>query len=344
MLPLRNQTNQLQDREAENSEHQMAHHLARPAHPHGAAAVVVFQSAIDPLGRAAFTATRAGGRTSSRRRSRTGRDRDAPAAAGFVLLIVLWVTALLALLGSQLLTAARHDARQARDRQEAAELDAAASGALQRAMFRVLDTSEARWDVNDTWRIVPIGGCRVAVRIEGEAARINPNFASEPLLRGLLLALGTDPVTAGGLAASIVEWRSADNGPDRSGPAQARYRGLGLEYAPGGGFFIHLDELGAVAGMTPDLLKRLKPHLSLFSGTGVDPSRRDPVVAAALRISGDGHKDDGLGTPVVLSIDVDATGHGTARLALRYVVRLNAQSRARAWTILRRERLEQTFW
>jgi hypothetical protein len=54
---LRNETYQLQDREAENSEHQMAHHFFRPPHPDGAAAVVVLYAAIDSFGCAAFTVT-----------------------------------------------------------------------------------------------------------------------------------------------------------------------------------------------------------------------------------------------------------------------------------------------
>ena len=57
VMPLRNETHQLQDREAQNSEHQMAHHFVRSAHPHGSPAMVILQSAIDPFGGAAFTVT-----------------------------------------------------------------------------------------------------------------------------------------------------------------------------------------------------------------------------------------------------------------------------------------------
>ena len=55
--PLRNQTEQLQGREAEHPEHQVAHHLGGAAHPHGSAAMVILQPAIDPLGCAAFAVT-----------------------------------------------------------------------------------------------------------------------------------------------------------------------------------------------------------------------------------------------------------------------------------------------
>src|ERR1700709_561523 len=55
--PLRNQTKQLQGGETEPPEHQVTHHLGGSAHPHGPAAMVVLQPAIDSLGRAAFAVT-----------------------------------------------------------------------------------------------------------------------------------------------------------------------------------------------------------------------------------------------------------------------------------------------
>ncbi len=55
-VPLRHETQQLQRGETEHAKHQVAHHLDRSAHPHGPdPAMVVFQSAVDPPGRAAFT-------------------------------------------------------------------------------------------------------------------------------------------------------------------------------------------------------------------------------------------------------------------------------------------------
>ena len=43
--------------EAEHPEHQVTHHFFRPPHPQRSAAVVVFQPAVDPFGRAAFAVT-----------------------------------------------------------------------------------------------------------------------------------------------------------------------------------------------------------------------------------------------------------------------------------------------
>ena len=54
-VPLRHETQQLQRGETEHAKHQVAHRPDRSAHPYGPTAMVVFQSAVDPLGRAAFT-------------------------------------------------------------------------------------------------------------------------------------------------------------------------------------------------------------------------------------------------------------------------------------------------
>ena len=40
--------------EADHPEHQVAHHLGRPAHPYGATAMVVLQGCVDPFRGAAF--------------------------------------------------------------------------------------------------------------------------------------------------------------------------------------------------------------------------------------------------------------------------------------------------
>ena len=62
---------------------------------------------------------------------------------GFALLIVLWTLALLALLGTQLLATSRQHVQLAHNLLDAAALEAAANGAVQQAIFGVLDSSLA---------------------------------------------------------------------------------------------------------------------------------------------------------------------------------------------------------
>ena len=51
-----------------------------------------------------------------------------------------------------------------------------------------------------------IGHSQVAVRLDDEAARVNPNLASPALMEALLRAVGSDPDSARRLAAAIADW------------------------------------------------------------------------------------------------------------------------------------------
>jgi len=190
--------------------------------------------------------------------------RDPRHPSGFALVIVLWTLALLALLCTELLTATRQDARRVRDQFEAAELEAAADGALRRAIFAMLDTSGGHWPVDGVRHAVQIDGVGIVIQIDDEASKMNPNLASVALLRALLTRVGADPVTAADAALSIAEWRDGTNLSDPPNAAAARYRASGLPYAPSGAPFVHLADLGAVLGMTPELLLRLKTAPDVF--------------------------------------------------------------------------------
>ena len=110
---------------------------------------------------------------------------------GFALLIVLWTLGLLALLGTQLLATARQDTQLARNLVDAAELEAAANGAVQQAIFANLDTSNKHWDADSITRVIRVGRVPVAVQLDDEAEKVNPNIASVALLQALMTALGT---------------------------------------------------------------------------------------------------------------------------------------------------------
>ena len=76
---------------------------------------------------------------------------------GFALLIVLWTLALLALLGTQLLAAARSDTQLARNLVDSAALEAATDGAVQQAMFGMLEPPPRRWIADGSMHIVRLG-------------------------------------------------------------------------------------------------------------------------------------------------------------------------------------------
>ncbi len=267
------------------------------------------------------------------------------AQRGFALLIVLWSLALIAFLATQLVAAGRQDVQAARNMMDAAVTEAAVDGAVQQAIFRLLDPSTRHWDAGDTLHAFRLGPTSVTVRIEPESDRVNPNIASAKLLRALLAQLGADRVAAATVADAIVRWRSSGGTPAWLRAEAARYRAAGSDYAPSGLPFHRANDLAAVLGMTPTLLARLVPHLTVFSAANPTAATHDPVVARALgeaatpADSGDDTGDDSDDDAgVTVSVIADARGPGDSRFIAHAVVRIDPAVTTRRYRILAFER------
>jgi len=255
---------------------------------------------------------------------------------GFALLIVLWTLAILALFGTHLQEVARLDTQRARNLLDAAELESAADGAVQQAIYSVLDGSSQHWNADNTTHLIKVGDTLVAVRVESESDKVNPNVASVELLRALLMQVGIDATTAATVAASIAEWRGGVPASVRA--ARARYVAAGLDYAPDGEEFTHMEELGAVLGVTPEMLARLRPHLTLFTDADPGAISADPVVAQALAEAGQVGDAADTGDANILSLTANAYGAGPARFRIHAVVRVSARVTGRRYDVLAYDR------
>jgi general secretion pathway protein K len=253
---------------------------------------------------------------------------------GVALLVVLWTLALLALLGTQVLTTSRQDTELARNQLDAATLQSATDGAVQQAIWHVLDGGSNHWSADGLLHVIQVGATTVAVRLDGEADKVNPTIASPALLQALLLEVGADPVRAAELAGSIVQWRLGSGPVGRRNATFLRYQRAGLDYAPSGAPIDSIDELGAVIGMTPDLLARLGPHLTLFTDADPRTITHDVVVARALALAGQltvEASDPGYRSVSVTAI---ARGPGHGRSIAHVVVRINMFPQGRRYEIL----------
>ena len=146
---------------------------------------------------------------------------------------------------------------------------------------------EQRWKLDGTLHQFRIGRSRITLRLENEAARLNPNLASPALLEALLRVVGSNPEGSAALASAITEWVGR---PSRSPNAEetvqaAAYRAAGLDYRPPRSPAESIGELARVRGMTPELFAALRPHLTLFGPANPDPAAADPEVAAALTLA-----------------------------------------------------------
>jgi general secretion pathway protein K len=240
-----------------------------------------------------------------------------PCEDGFALLIVLWIVAILALLGTFVIVAARDRLSLEHQAYEAAELQSMADGAARHAIFEVLS---GHWSLDGALRPVRIGDRLATVRLEDESVKVNPNVASSVKLRRLFESASLDPRVAGELALSIVAWRvlgegvATSDGMDQPGATA----GVALPRS-----FRRLDDLLLVPGMTPEILDVVRPHLTLFAGT-------DPDLADI---------DEGAGAVRIMSVVVEARGPDRAMFTRHLIAQTNAHRTGRRYEILMSERL-----
>ncbi|WP_431267089.1 general secretion pathway protein GspK [Dankookia sp. P2] len=255
---------------------------------------------------------------------------------GFALLLVLWSLALLALIGTQVAATGRAEALLAANLRTAAMAEAAADGAVHQAVFHLLAPPGQRWPADGLAREVALPGSATALlRVESEQGKLNPNLASAPVLAALLQQLGAEPRAATGLAAAILDWRSAGLRPRPGGAKEPQYRAAGRDYGPPGRPFESIAELGLVLGMTPALLARLSPFLSIHQGRSPTPAL-PPRRCCALRTAQGAEEElaaDPDAAPVV-AITAAVALPGGARFARRAVVRLGPGGRGRGWQVL----------
>lgn len=130
--------------------------------------------------------------------------------------------------------------------------------------------------------------CRFAeheleISIEDLAGRIDINNASPELLRELLEAVDVEPSEAASLAAAIADYRDANDDHRLLGAEAEAYIEAGRASGPKNARLATVDELNAVLGMTPALVRRLHGLLTVHAlGPGVDRELAEPSVRDAL--------------------------------------------------------------
>lgn len=262
---------------------------------------------------------------------------------GFALLIVLWSVGFLALLGTQIVAGGRADTQLTDNLKRQAELQAAAEGAIQNVVFAMQAARDGRFLADGAIREVRIGAVTVLVRVRNETDRINLNTASAPLLRALAIEVGDAPGPADHLAAAILDWRTSGLAARPGGAKAPEYKAAGRAIGPPGTPFRSVEELGDVLGMTPALLARMAPHLTVLTDGDPDLSTQDPVVARALT-DASGVADDatlaGQTADQLLRLEATAVGRGGARFSLVVVASASFQSAGPHVDILLRQRGE----
>lgn len=192
---------------------------------------------------------------------------------GMALIVTLWVLTLLSLVSAAFMADSRTTSKLAWNLAENARAEALADAGLYRAIAALLDPDPARQPrvdgVTYRWRF---GGGEILISIQDEAGKIDLNKASDQLLEGLFLSVGTEAGMAKKLVQAIRDFADEDQLKNADGAEDDDYRAVELMDGAKDAPFDTVPELQQVLGMNLDLYERVAPVLTVYSGRrSIDP-------------------------------------------------------------------------
>ena len=160
-----------------------------------------------------------------------------------------------------------------------ANAQAAADGAVNRMVFELsrprsadAQIALAQWKIDGVVHQWNENGAEIAVSAKSETAKIDLNFASEPLLKRVFTSVGTTEEEADAIVACIKDWTDADSLKRPNGAEADDYRAAGKKVLPSNDFFIAIEELQNVIGISPKIYNAVAPLLTVQSRSpGIDP-------------------------------------------------------------------------
>lgn len=203
---------------------------------------------------------------------------------GVALILVLWVSALLATIAASFAFATRADLLAVRASVARAKAETAADAAVARALYELAKPNEdpSRWSADGAPRELAFGDARVLLRITDESGRIDLNAASDALLEGLFRSAGLAADEASRLLEAVKDWRDEDAESRPNGAEAPQYRAAGRADGPANGPFRSIEELQLVLGMRPDLYRRIAGALTVHSrrpGIAAHAAPREALLA-----------------------------------------------------------------
>lgn len=198
---------------------------------------------------------------------------------GTALLLVLWVTVLLAGLLAGVAAASRSHSRAALYGAERARAQLAAEAGLAHAVAGLRAPGvQQRWVPDGRPYTFAFDGAKVTVAVVDVSGAVDLNAASPTLLRRVFEVAGANAIRSDQLAASVLAWRGGATSTRRATGASRLRQGR-----PGGPFRA-VAQLAQLPGMDIALYRKVEDAFTVYSGRNFpDASYAGPAVLAALR-------------------------------------------------------------
>lgn len=197
---------------------------------------------------------------------------------GFVIVAVLWILIALSSLAMIFAVYLAASAQAMAVNDTALQNEALVSASVELAAYKLIVAGDQARPARGAFHF-RMDDADVAVTFTSEAARIDLNFASKEVLAAFFAGLGAGKDAATEDAERIIGWRTRPV-PGSANDEEPRYAALG--YPPRQSVFVHVDEIALVAGLSPALVARALPFLTVFNGSGeIDSTIAAPEVVAA---------------------------------------------------------------
>jgi general secretion pathway protein K len=201
--------------------------------------------------------------------------RPARRQRGVALIMVLWLTIMLTVIGAGFAYGMRNEVLAARNGVSIAQARAIADGAVYRTVFELLrpKVSPDVWTSDGSIHEWAADGARISVTALDESGKIDLNSATDEILKGLFrTAAGLDEDRIAHLVDAIGDWRDADDLRRPNGAEAQDYKAAGSPFVPANAAFETVPELQRVLGMTPAIYAAVADSLTVHSRqAGVNP-------------------------------------------------------------------------
>jgi general secretion pathway protein K len=230
---------------------------------------------------------------------------------GFALILVIWVLALLALLGAEVAADSRSAVVVSRNRLDLAQLQASADAGVTLAVMGLLDpVVTARWQADNRVYDRQYAGQRLAIAVADEGGKIDVNVAPIELIAGLLNEFGVDRNQQALITQAILERRTQFVPATPTPTASAntgRIFGQSHVINLANLAFADVSELRLLPGMTRALYTRLEPEITVYSqNPTVNPMTASRQTLLAIPGTGPGDADAVMASRGGVAAQLDA--------------------------------------
>lgn len=219
--------------------------------------------------------------------SRRGKQR------GVAMVVVMWMIMVMMTLAAGLLYSTRTETSMVDYARRTANARAIADSATHFAVMQLfLPNKERDLKLGGAPLLWEYAGAKVEIRVIGENGLIDINYASRPLLQGILELAGLAEEDAVQMLDVLEDFRDVDDLKRLHGAEDDDYEQEDLPFGAKNAPFERIEELQQVLGMTPRLYEALTRFLTVNSGArGINPMLA-PRQTLMLLAEGDAEKVD----------------------------------------------------